>query len=104
MSLIIMVIPQKATPFTGTTLSTTYKSCAGGLSTVCMVIDRHCVRFSLSVENNKQDEAVRDGQTHLARPNYQAQTGTDRKIFIFSVQLTTSRILGKFTRSIHTLL
>ena len=53
--------------------------------------------FSLSLENEQAD-AGPDGRTHLARPNSQARTGTDRKIFIFSVQLTTSRI-GSLTRS-----
>ena len=51
---------------------------------------------------NEQADAGRDDQTRLARPNSQTLTGT-RKIFIFYVQLTTSRI-GNLFRLIHTLL
>ena len=50
---------------------------------------------------NGQADAGRDGRTRLARPNHQAQNG-DREIFIFLVQLTTSRI-GNHTLLIHTL-
>ena len=50
---------------------------------------------------DEQADAGRDGRTRLARPNYQARTGTG--ILIFPVQLTTSRI-GNLTRFIHTLL
>ena len=46
-------------------------------------------------------DAGRDCRTRLARPNSQAQTGTG-EIFIFPVQLTTSRI-GNLTRLILTL-
>ena len=44
------------------------------------------MRFSLIV-GNEQADAERDGLTCLARPNYQARTGT-----FFPVQLSTSRI------------
>ena len=47
-----------------------------------------------------QADAGLDCRTHLARPNSQARTGT-AKIFIFPVQLTTSRI-GNLTRLGHT--
>ena len=57
--------------------------------------------FSLKVENEQAD-AVRDGQTCLARPNTPAQTGTGEKK-VFPVQLTMSRI-GNHSRLIHTLL
>ena len=57
---------------------------------------------SLSLEN-EQTDAGRDGRMHFARSNSQVQTGTDKKIFIFSFELTTSRI-GNLTRLIHTLL
>ena len=57
--------------------------------------------FSLKVENEQAD-AVRDGQTCLARPNTPAQTGTGKKK-VFPVQLTMSRI-GNHSRLIHTLL
>ena len=52
--------------------------------------------FSLSL-GNEQADAGPDGRTRLARPNSQARTGTDSKIFKFSAQLTTSRI-GNLTR------
>ena len=52
--------------------------------------------FSLSLENEQAD-AGPDGRTRLARLNSQARTGTDSKIFIFSVQLTTSST-GNLTR------
>ena len=39
-------------------------------------------RFSLSVEN-EQAGAGRDGRTRLARPNYQARTGTEKYYFHF---------------------
>ena len=45
--------------------------------------------FSLSVEDEK-DDAGRDGRTRLARPTYQARTGTGK--ITFPVQLTPSRI------------
>ena len=51
---------------------------------------------------NEQADAGRDDQTRLARPSSQTLTGT-RKIFIFYVELTTSRI-GNLFRLIHTLL
>ena len=46
-------------------------------------------------------EAGRDCRTCLARPNYQARTGTG-KYLCFPVQLTTSRI-GNLTQLILTL-
>ena len=46
--------------------------------------------FSQSMENERADEG-RNGWTRPARPNSQARTGT-REIFLFPVQLTTSRI------------
>ena len=49
---------------------------------------------------NEQAGAGRDCRTRLARPNYQARTGTGK--FIFPVQLTTSKI-GNLTRLILTL-
>ena len=63
-------------------------------------ISRISSRFILSMEN-EQDDAGRDGRTCLAIPNCQARTGT-REIFIFPVQLTTSRI-GNLTPLILTL-
>ena len=64
-------------------------------------IPRVSTRLSLSVENDEADAGC-DGRTCLARPNPQARN-RDREIFIFSVQLTTSRI-GNYTWLIHTLL
>ena len=52
---------------------------------------------------DEQTHAGRDCRTRLARPNSQARTNGDREIFIFPVQLTTSRI-DNLTRLIHTLL
>ena len=49
---------------------------------------------------DEQTDARRDCRTRLARPNSQARTGTE--IFIFPVQLTTSRT-GNLTRLILTL-
>ena len=51
----------------------------------------------------EQADAGRDCRNRLARPNYQARTGTggDREKHIFPVQLTTSRI-GNHTRLILT--
>ena len=63
-------------------------------------IPRVSIRFSLSIENEQAD-AGRDGRPRLARPNYQGANG-DREIFIFPVQLTTSRI-GNLPRLIYTL-
>ena len=52
---------------------------------------------------HEQADAGRDCRTRLARPNSQARTRTgEYSIFIFPVQLTTSRI-GNLTRLIHTL-
>ena len=51
---------------------------------------------------DEQADAGRDCRTRLARPNSQARTNVAREIFIFPVQLTTSRI-GNLTRLIHTL-
>ena len=51
---------------------------------------------------DEQADAGRDCRTRLARPNSQARTNGDREIFIFPVQLTTSRI-GNLTRLILTL-
>ena len=45
-------------------------------------IPRVSTRFSLSVEN-EQAYAGRDGQTRLARPKYQAQTGAGNITFVF---------------------
>ena len=39
---------------------------------------------------DEQADAGRDGSTRLARPNYQARTGTGEHFF--PIQLTTSRI------------
>ena len=50
---------------------------------------------------DEQADAGRDYRTRLARPNFQARTGTVKYLF-FPVQLTTSRI-GNLTRLIHTL-
>ena len=52
--------------------------------------------------DDEQVDAERDCQTHLARPNSQAGANAAREIFIFTVQLTTSRI-GNLTRLIHAL-
>ena len=54
-----------------------------------------------SVENEQAD-AGRDSRTRVTRPNSLARTGTG-KMFIFPVQLATSRI-GNLTRLIQTLL
>ena len=51
---------------------------------------------------DEQADAGRDCRNRLARPNSSA-TNADRGIFIFPVQLITSRI-GNLTRLIHTLL
>ena len=53
---------------------------------------------------DEQADAGRDCRTRLARPNSQARMGTGKKylVFIFPVQLTTSRI-GILTRLIFTL-
>ena len=51
---------------------------------------------------DEQADAGRDCRTRLARPNKFSGTNTDREIFIFPVQLTTSRA-GDLTRLIHTL-
>ena len=56
--------------------------------------------FNLIVENGQAD-AGQDGQTRLARPCFQALTGTGNMYFPF--QLTTRRI-GNLTRLIYTLL
>ena len=50
----------------------------------------------------EQADAGRDRRTCLARPNFQARTGTGKHSF-FPDQLTTSRI-GNFTRLILLLL
>ena len=52
----------------------------------------------MSLENEQAD-AGRDDRMRLARPNSQARTGTGREIFVFPIQLTTSRI-GNLTRLI----
>ena len=39
---------------------------------------------------DKQADAGQDYRIRLARPNSQARTNVDRKIFIFLVQLTTN--------------
>ena len=51
---------------------------------------------------DEQVDAGQDCRTRLARPNSQARTNGDREIFIFPVQLTTSRI-GNHIRLILTL-
>ena len=51
---------------------------------------------------DEQADAARDCRSRLTRPNSQARTNADREIFLFPVQLTTSRI-GNLTRLIHTL-
>ena len=52
---------------------------------------------------HEQADAGRDCRARLARPNSQARTRTgENSIFIFPIQLTTSRI-GNLTRLIHTL-
>ena len=51
---------------------------------------------------NEQADAGRDCRTRLVRPKFSGAY-EDREIFIFPVQLTTSRI-GNCTRLIHTLL
>ena len=51
---------------------------------------------------DEQAGAGRDCRTRLTRPDSQARTNADRKIFLFPVQLTTSRI-DNLTRLIHTL-
>ena len=64
-------------------------------------IPRVSTRFSLSMENEKAD-AGRDGRRPYRETIFSGANG-DRGIFIFLVQLTTSRI-GNLTRLIHTLL
>ena len=59
-------------------------------------LEFYITMFRLSLENEQAD-AGPDGRTRLARPNSQARTGTDKEIFVFSVQLTASRI-GNLTR------
>ena len=58
-------------------------------------------RFSLSMENEQAD-AGRDGQTRLARPSSQAQTGTGNYQFSLFSWIRTG--LGNLTRLIHSLL
>ena len=57
-------------------------------------------RFSLSVENEEAD--TRRGRPNPSRETKVSGANGDREIFIFPVQLTTSRI-GNLTRLIHTL-
>ena len=52
---------------------------------------------------DEQADARRDCRTRLARPRSHARTNADREIFIFPVQLTTSRI-GNLARLVHTTL
>ena len=52
---------------------------------------------------DEQADAGRDCRTRLTRPNSQARTNADREIFLFPVQLTTSRKIGNLTRLTHTL-
>ena len=52
---------------------------------------------------DEQADAGRDCRTRLTRPNSQARTNADREIFIFPVQLITSRRIGNLTRLTHTL-
>ena len=58
-------------------------------------------RFSPSVEN-EQGDAGRDGRARLAKPISQARMG-NREMFVFPIQLTTSRI-GDHDRLVHNLL
>ena len=51
---------------------------------------------------DEQADAGRDYRTRLARPNYQARTGTGGKYIFFLIQLITNRI-GNLTRLILTL-
>ena len=60
-------------------------------------------KHQIQPENgDEQADAGRDCRTRLAGPNSQARTNADREIFVFPVQLTTSRI-GNLTRLIHIL-
>ena len=59
-------------------------------------IPRVSTRFSLSVENEQAD-AGRDVRTCLATPSSQARRGTEKKINISPVQLTTNNIEGSAT-------
>ena len=61
-------------------------------------VSKHQIRHEYG---DKQADAGRDCRTRLARPNSQARTGTG-EIFIFPVELTTSRI-GNLIRLILTL-
>ena len=67
-------------------------------------IERNPARkHQIPLENgDEQADAGRDCRNRLAKPNSQVGANEDREIFIFPVQLTTSRI-GNLTRLIHTL-
>ena len=54
------------------------------------------MRFIVSIENEQADTG-RDGQTCLAKPNFQARTGTRK---FFPVQLTMNRI-GNLPVDLH---
>ena len=56
-------------------------------------------RFSLSVEIEQAD-AGRDGRTRLAETKFSGANGDKEMLFIFPVQLTTSRV-GSLIRLIH---
>ena len=74
----------------------------GGIIDAAAEIGRNpASKHQIQTENEKA-HAGRDGRTRLATPNYLARTGTDREIFVFPVQLTTSRI-GNLTRLIKSL-
>ena len=60
-------------------------------------VSKHQIQLEFGDE---QADAGRHCGTRLARPSSQARTGTE--IFIFSLQLTTSR-LGNLTRLTYTL-
>ena len=63
-------------------------------------VSKHQIQPEYRMEDEQADVEL-DGRICLARPNFQARTGTGK--YSFSAQLTTSRI-GNLTRLIHTLL
>ena len=76
-------------------MDTTHPRKSGGIPEVSC-------RFGLRVENEQAD-AGRDGRTRLARETTFPGAIRDRDIFIFLVQLTTSRI-DNLSRLVHALL
>ena len=62
-------------------------------------VSKHNYRFSLSMEMSR---LTREGTAEPSRETKLSGANADREIFIFPVQLTTSRI-GNLTRLIHTL-